>query len=132
MTPSAREASDFEYDLEKTGILGAFGYSAGMNGKNQQERRKILKRVLATPADKLPQIENKDSLSKWRATKANSCERLHLIVWYIWGRWHANYPKYEKNPESYSQLITDYESDLDWLKKEFYGNCKHYISWPFD
>lgn len=130
MMPRSGNTSSFDYDLKNKGMLGAFGYSAGVNGKNKNDRHTALKRALSTPPNSLPHIENKESLRKWQASEANSCARLHLIAWYIWGRWNTNYPKYEKNPESYRQLIDDYESDLNWLKKKYYQNCKHRITWP--
>jgi hypothetical protein len=108
--------SDFEYDLKSEGMLGAFGYHAGKSGKPKAERHEALERAFDTPPGKLPQIKNKESLEKWRATPQGSCDRLSRIAWYIGGfLWRKDYPKYQKNPKGYRKLIDDYKSDLDWL-----------------
>jgi hypothetical protein len=103
-----------------TGVLGALGYSVAENGPNHHKRRRILAR--AFEAD-LPKKISSSDRELWG--RSESSERLHQIASSI-AHYHNLYiGKYSANARS----AVRWRSDLDWLKKTYFGAVKRF-NWP--
>lgn len=127
MQVSPGEESDFDAELSKEGMLGAMGYHVGKRGKPVEERRRLLQQLYELPISQLPRIQNIESLNKFLASSPRSSERLRLIAWNI----QINWLKFIRNDSvKFHQSIKDYESDLKWLKEEFYDRYSYRFDWP--
>jgi hypothetical protein len=108
-------------DWLKNGILHTMGYSVGRNGLNEIKRRNILLRTYTT---NLPNNFSEDYLRQWG--KPNSPERLLKMANTIAA--FARNAKKRRNP-THKYAIKDWESDLNWLKEQFYHGRYTFI-WP--
>ncbi|MBE9212911.1 WYL domain-containing protein [Plectonema cf. radiosum LEGE 06105] len=102
----------FKYE---EGLLKHYGYKVGMSGLSQRERWEILDTVFLQPL--LINIDNVAYLKEWGEPK--SARRLKKIVDSI-----ATFTRNAKrrNQSSFSKAIEDWETDLTYLKRNYYDN----------
>ncbi|HOG16217.1 MAG TPA: hypothetical protein PLB96_02640 [Syntrophales bacterium] len=105
--------------LQKVGLLRYLGYHVGGKGKLPSERRDILSRALKCylPVGKLP----KYYLQEWGSPQ--SAERLKKMANSI-ATFIRNAKIKQKPP---LQAIRDWETDLNWLRDEYYNGQ---FPWP--
>ena len=110
-------------ELLQIGVLAAMGYHVGNKGLNTSSRHNILQ-VAFTNAVPFVEIDN---MKKWNAPRTPW--RLKKIAYCL-----ATFTKNAKrrsNSDSFWQAIEDWESDLAWLKRNFYdGVYDSKFVWP--
>jgi hypothetical protein len=115
-------------NLGDEGILYALGYTVGIQGSSTTERRRILAKAYSIPPLEFPRISNQDSLKKWSESAPQSARRLQLIAHYIAGMCRRR--RARKDSFRYRRAIRDYESDLKWLREQFYELYSFTFQWP--
>lgn len=103
----------FDPDLKEIGVLAQMGYHVGCNGVEQERRRAILRDAYQGPVPYDPFSEDMD---EWNAP--GSSARLKKIANCI-AAFARNF-KRRSNAHVYRKSIDDWESDLKYLKEEFY------------
>lgn len=107
-------------DWPNVGLLKYVGYTVGVDGLPAAERRKILDRVFSRP---LPNVHSKSYMQEWG--EPNSALRLQKLANALSS--FARLAK-RKKPKR-TAAISDWESDLRWLKKKYYDS-RFYFFWP--
>jgi hypothetical protein len=113
-------------DLQEVGVLSLMGYHVGRNGLDKSSRRAILRDAYcgAIPYDPFTDMD------EWGAP--NCSVRLKKIANCI--ATFARNAKKRSNAYSFRYSIEDWESDLEWLKKEFYTGVYDRplkFAWPY-
>ena len=103
----------FDPDLKEIGVLALMGYHVGREGVEQSRRRAILRDAYLGPVPYDPFSEDMD---EWSAPGTSG--RLKKIANCI-AAFARNF-KRRSNAYVYRKSIDDWESDLKWLKEEFY------------
>ena len=108
-------------DVIEIGLLSIVGYHAGNNGLPKDERQKILDLVYLI---QLPIKKQNDYIKSWG--KERSATRLKKMANSL-----AAFARNAKRNKSgdYSNAINDWESDLMYLKKNYYEK-KYDFEWP--
>ncbi|MBF0227676.1 MAG: hypothetical protein HQK76_19685 [Desulfobacterales bacterium] len=96
------------------------GYSVGKNGHIKSERRRILRNVYNNV---IPKVFPPRYINEWG--RPSSSKRLQKIAESIAAFCRNN----KKKIHPPIQAIKDWESDLAWLKLEFYDN-RYKFRWP--
>ncbi len=111
--PGSQNLSNDVFKYEQ-GLLKYYGYKVGRSGLSHRERWEILDRVFSQP---LLEIDNAAYLNEWGEPK--SAKRLQKIVDSI-----AAFTRNAKrrNRRSFSKAIQDWETDLAYLKRNYYDN----------
>ncbi|WP_193211146.1 hypothetical protein [Luteolibacter marinus] len=112
-------ANHFEYT---SGVLSFLGYSVGKSGLLAGPRRAILRYVYLK---RLPAVSSAEYMAEWgRAETGNRLCKLANSI--------ASFARNAKRRNAkLSKAISDWKSDLAWLKKEYYdGNYDGEFSWP--
>jgi len=100
--------------------LSLIGYIAGENGLKDNPRRAILRRIYE---ETLPNSHSTEYMSKWGEPGTHM--RLEKMA-----RFLAEFCRKQRRKQSPSQqAIRDYESDLEWLKDEYYSKEMGF-HWP--
>jgi hypothetical protein len=123
--PESAASADFD-SFPALGVLGYVGYRVGKNGKSEEERREILRELFSST--QLPPVSEEELREAWGGSE--SAMRLRRI-----GESIARFCRGAKNQDhefaDYSEAISDWESDLAWLKREFYaGRFNTNFEWP--
>ena len=115
---SARRS--LETELVEESPLHVLGYRVGRTGEDTVTRRRILRRAFT---GKLPIVDSIEYMESWG--EPESPKRLKKIADNI-----ASYSGGMRNrPNPSEQAIEDWESDLEWLREEFYHG--HFtFHWP--
>lgn len=102
------------------GPLGYLGYKVGRNGVGRNKRHQILRDVFV---GRLPHINSDSYMEKWGepGSKTRLCEIAESIASF------TRNAKKRGNPPK--KAISDWEEDLDWLKKKLYHG-RFRFSWP--
>jgi len=102
--------------------LKLLGYGVGKSGKPEAERREILRRAFK---GRLPSAGTLEVDQEWGSS--DSPRRLQKMAQHIAAVCRNR--KMQSSEANVSQAIADWESDLDWLKEQFYrGHMK--FGWP--
>ena len=101
--------------------MGFVGYRVGGSGEIGSVRRRILDCVFFK---KLPNVESKEYMNQWGAPE--TATRLKKMAEAI-----AAFARNAKNKKSgnYSSAISDWEADLEHLRKQYYAGRFHF-DWP--
>jgi hypothetical protein len=115
---SARRS--LETELVDESPLHVLGYRVGRTGEDTVTRRRILRRAFT---GELPKVDTIEYMESWG--KPGSPKRLKKIADNI-----ASYSGGMRNrPNPSEEAIEDWESDLEWLREEFYHG--HFtFHWP--
>jgi hypothetical protein len=107
---------------QEKGLLKVFGYQVGNKGLPKIQRRRILKKVYEFDLELIRNHVDIENLNEWSTPK--STQRLSKIAHSI-----AAFTRNAKRKTNvdYTQSISDWESDLKWLKEEYYDGR---IFWP--
>lgn len=100
--------------------LAALGYHVGKDGLGYLERRRILESAFR---DALPQVGSRSYMEKWG--EPGTPERLKAIANLLASTCRNRKKIANASPEA----ISDWENDLDWLKKSFYRGHMAF-HWP--
>jgi hypothetical protein len=116
-------------DTPENGFLKYCKYKVGNSGLLFSERKKCLVRAFGTilPAsyiNTLPREIKDEYVSEWGSP--TTCKRLRKIAESIAA--FARNQKRKTNPAK--QAVMDWERDLQWLKEQYYDNCKRQFQWP--
>ncbi|GLR05228.1 hypothetical protein GCM10007906_28160 [Vibrio hyugaensis] len=111
-----------EVQWPQIGVLKAVGYTVGAQGLPQTERRSILKNVYMQT---LPYVDSRSYMNEWG--EPSSSERLKKMAETL-----ASLTKgaKRKTQANMNQAIRDWESDLAWLKEQYYLEHKYVWVWP--
>lgn len=120
--PSEEPDGPLEGGFEEKGMLAHLGYHVGKSGLPSGKRRQMLRQVLEAKA--LPKVNSSDYVAEWAAP--NSSARLRKMAESIAA--FCRNAKRRKNA-AMDESIREWESDLAWLKVEFYDN-RHTFKWP--
>ena len=113
-----------EFDGPEKSPLKRLGYEVGKTGAPVSIRRRALKKAFELSPDDLPGTYRPEYLAKWGS--AESSQRLEKIADSI-----ASYCRTAHNRSTdMSAAIDDWESDLDWLKRQFYNPLTFSFRWP--
>ena len=117
---SSRGKSTFAATFADASALKILGYSVGVNGLQETERKELLERFFTGP---LPSIVNELFGDAWG--NPGSEERLKKMADTI----SSNCKNFKRNDASrYRVAIEDWESDLSWLRENFYKRGR--FPWP--
>lgn len=107
-------------DAPTRGVLARLGYHVGRHGKGVGERRRILRHAFE---DLIPRSITLGQEDEWG--ESHSSRRLHKMADCL-----ASFARKQKGKQRGSaEAIGDWESDLEWLKSEFY--CAAFsFRWP--
>ena len=114
-------------NLKQVGVLSLMGYHVGRDGVEQSLRRAILRDAYLGP---VPYDPFSEEMAEWDAPCCSA--RLKKIANCIAA--FARNAKKRTDAHAYRQSIDDWESDLNWLKENFYIGvydhpCK--FAWPY-
>lgn len=115
-------ASADSYYLPLNSMLDAMDYHAGKTGKLEVERREILRRTFE---GELPLVRDATYTADWG--EPSTSKRLHKIAGHL--AWLIEEKSRQRDSERYQWAIEDWQSDLAWLKDEFY-HSPHNFGWP--
>lgn len=105
------------------GLLSYCGYKVGANGLPESQRRQILDKIFLQP---LPYMKDSLYLSEWG--EPNTYKRLKKLAESI-AAFTRNAKRRKKR--DLSKAIQEWESDLAYLKQNFYDNdSRFYFKWP--
>lgn len=121
---SSRTGGDiFNVEVEE-GPLRRSGYQVGKTGEMIKTRQDVLKEVFTEAREEFPGTYPIGYLDKWG--KPESGMRLEKMARSI-----ATFCRNQKRMSNPSeQAISDWESDLEWLKREFYNPVHFGFDWP--
>lgn len=115
--------SVFDAEVEE-GPLRRSGYQVGKTGETITARQNVLKEVFAEAREEFPGTYPLGYLDKWG--KPESGMRLEKMARSI-----ATFCRNQKKMSNPSkQAISDWENDLQWLKREFYHPLNFGFDWP--
>lgn len=114
------EISDPEH-WPQTGLLAFLGDRVGQSGVEESSRRDILDYVYIS---KLPNVNSPDYMAEW--SSASSWPRLRKMAESI-AAFTRNAKR--KNTPELKTSIDEWQSDLDYLKLEYYVG-RYDFSWP--
>lgn len=122
VAPNSLQGEGVPFAWQKTSLLGAWGYKVGVSGLSPVRRRKILINAFeqSVPARKLPPSYLVE------CGRNESSKRLKKMADIIASLCRIN----KKKSGNYENAIKDYESDLEWLKREVYLPRGFNFSWP--
>lgn len=115
-------ASADSYYLPLNSMLDAMDYHAGKTGKLEKERHEILRRTFE---GELPLVRNATYTDLWGEPATS--ERLNKIAEHL--AWLIRERSKQQDFERYQWAIENWQSDLAWLKDEFY-HSPHNFGWP--
>lgn len=123
---TAAEIGDGSVDGDEwpdIGLLKYMGYTVGVSGESISKRREIL--ASTYELTKLPRIGSPEYVRQWGHSQ--SAARLKKMADAI-----AAFVRNQKRKSSPShEAISDWEIDLDWLKKNYYtGRYDYKFNWP--
>ncbi|NJO72906.1 MAG: WYL domain-containing protein [Leptolyngbyaceae cyanobacterium RM1_406_9] len=105
------------------GLLSYCGYKVGANGLPESQRRQILDKIFLQP---LPYMKDSLYLSEWG--EPNTYKRLKKLAESI-AAFTRNAKRRKKR--DLSKAIQEWESDLAYLKRNFYDNDSRFdFNWP--
>ena len=99
-----------------------------MNGVPTEERRLILENAFR--CETLPNVNNQEYMEQWggRVTSSRFKKMAYSIAQFTK---NAKRASQRNTGNDNDEAINDWESDLDWLKEEFYvGRFDHRFDWP--
>jgi hypothetical protein len=114
-------SGELEAEWPQVGLLKHMGYKVGSSGLPPHQRREILRTAFET--NNLPKVESPEYMRQWG--EAASANRLLKIANSIAAFCRNN--KRKRNPSQ--EAISDWEGDLQWLRKEFYTG-RFSFEWP--
>ena len=98
--------------MHSDGLFSYLEYHVGKTGAQEEERRDILDRIFG---DELPRINSDEYMAEFG--KPKSPQRLQKMANFL----AAEARNYARNQTSdYSEAISDYKSDLDYLYEKYY------------
>jgi hypothetical protein len=107
--------------LEK-GFLGWLNYKVGKSGHSLTKRHQILNRAFN---EQIPSIFPTSYINEWGAPRSH--QRLMKIANSIASFCRTAKRRKRSNTEV---AINDWESDLEWLRNEFYNPLNYGFNWP--
>lgn len=107
----------------QTGLLKYMGYTVGVNGLPDTERRRILADAFARDLSEFESISDKSYLLEWG--EPSTAKRLHKIAESIAAFCRSMRSRSNASP----QAVADWDADLNWLKQNFYKGAMTF-SWP--
>lgn len=112
---------DDSYFQHQQGLLGFVGYRVGANGVGASQRQDLLDSVYL---DQLPSLNSKEYMSEWGEPSTDT--RLKKIAESI-----AAFTRNAKrrNPQLMSVAISEWESDLSYMKDKYYTHNVYFV-WP--
>lgn len=114
--------SGWESDMPEMGLLRIVGYRVGDFGVNSFERRKILSNIYESSfIDYFLNL-----FPNWG--EPNTEERLLKLANCLTS--FIKYVKKKYRNVTYMSAISDWEDDLNWLKKRYYNKIAHKFIWP--
>ncbi|CAK2007669.1 hypothetical protein [Vibrio crassostreae] len=111
-----------EVEWPKIGVLKAVGYTVGAQGLPQADRRTILTNVYI---QSLPYVDSRSYMNEWG--EPLSSDRLKKMAETLASLTKGAKRKTQANMK---QAIRDWESDLAWLKEQYYLEHKYLWVWP--
>jgi hypothetical protein len=108
-----------QFNIEESPIH-AMGYKVGITGESAERRRLILERAFRGP---LPTTGPRTYMQQWG--EPNSCDRLNKIAENI-----AACCRMFRNRRGCEIAVTEWETDLCWLKDAFYTHSHCQFQWP--
>ncbi|TKG01205.1 hypothetical protein [Vibrio lentus] len=111
-----------EVEWPKIGVLKAVGYTVGAQGLPQADRRTILTNVYM---QSLPYVDSRSYMNEWG--EPLSSDRLKKMAETLASLTKGAKRKTQANMK---QAIRDWESDLAWLKEQYYLEHKYQWVWP--
>jgi len=120
----ARGGGDAEFDGPEKSPLARLGYSVGKTGADQSRRRDALEKTFAAEKQDFPGTYPPGYLGKWGAAKTGS--RLQQIAQHI----ASNFRTSRRKDDDFDTAIRHWESDLQWLKENFYHPLSYGFRWP--
>ncbi|CAK1735148.1 hypothetical protein [Vibrio crassostreae] len=111
-----------EVEWPKIGVLKAVGYTVGAQGLLQADRRTILTNVYM---QSLPYVDSRSYMNEWG--EPLSSDRLKKMAETLASLTKGAKRKTQANMK---QAIRDWESDLAWLKEQYYLEHKYLWVWP--
>ncbi len=99
--------------------LSVMGYRVGVNGVEENSRKEILRSAFQGP---LPFVESSGYMESWG--KPATAGRLKRIAQHL-----ANLIEAHRNRANHGVAVSDWKSDLGWLKDTFYQGA-YTFSWP--
>lgn len=111
-----------KHTLPQEGLLAYMGYHVGANGIPQVERHRILSVILNTRS--LPIVVSEEYIALWG--QPNSSERLQQMASTISG---FIFRARNHKSADFRQAIFDWESDLRWLKSNYYNSRSMDFDW---
>jgi hypothetical protein len=113
----------FDGNAPAKGFLGYLGYKVGLNGSKKSQRYLALERALT---ENLPHgIFDNYYIMQWG--NPNTAKRLQKMANNI--ATFCRNMKRRNNPND-QDAIDDWESDLNWLKTNFYQKSRYEFEWP--
>lgn len=113
----------FDAEVEE-GPLRRSGYHVGKTGETVTTRQQVLKEVFAASREEFPGTYPLGYLDEWGEPESGL--RLEKMVNSI-----ATFCRnHRKKSNASEQAINDWETDLDWLKNEFYHPLNFGFDWP--
>lgn len=103
----------------KAGLLSALGYCVGTNGSDINARRQILDSVYEGT---LPNVNSREYMAEWGQPQTGN--RLNKLADSL-----ASFCRMKKRSDPRAQSVSDWESDLEYLKKKFYVG-RYNFGWP--
>lgn len=112
---------DDSYFQYHQGLLGFMGYRVGESGIGQTQRHDLLDAVYS---GRLPTLNSKEYMSEWG--EPSTGQRLKKVAESI-----AAFVRNAKrrNPQRMSLAISEWESDLSYMKERYYRHSLNFI-WP--
>lgn len=108
----------------KEGPLGRSGYQVGKTGETVTRRQQVLEEVFTASRGELPGTYPLGYLDEWG--KPESGARLEKMAKSI-----ATFCRnHKKRSDASVQAINDWETDLEWLKKNLYHPLNFGFDWP--
>lgn len=104
--------------------LKRLGYEVGNTGKQTAKRREILREAYERNLEAFPGKYPEQDLDEWGPAKSGA--RLKRMADHIAGLCHS----FRGRDRDFSTAIDDYESDLAWLKREYYSPLTYGFRWP--
>lgn len=113
------ESPHLEGEWPQIGVLRAMGYVVGRNGLAETSRREVLSRTYLGP---LPQVNSPYYMADWG--DPGTPTRLHRIANSI-AAFSRNAQR--RRAANMREAINDWNSDLDWLRREYFRGG---FRWP--
>jgi hypothetical protein len=114
----------FKNDLEllEQGLLGSLGYHVGRQGRGVNARREILSTAIEMPLEEIKRMGFREEY--WG--NARDPSRLKAMVFAIF-----SFINCRKNSPAMNNAVSDWASDLDWLRENYYNlYATQPFAWP--